>query len=235
MLSKSLAISLEISSHQSSESPINYSLAVAPLPRNPWGNDATRNRHFCKSHHFFLTTTRRPADHHGIRQDRRALRLRWLRRDFRVGHHPPDRPGQGVFTSFVGWKRLICAATHGTQCTYVSRQAQSAGNDRKKSAGGLIGGWHWGFYPKFWMEAFALMLRTEGPFATGTIEQASSAVSASAFCDSSRVRSEKRSLAFGRPPIVQAASVTCQYFCYGDGPEGNTNQMRILFHPLSLS
>ena len=152
--------------------------------------------------------------------------------------HPIDL-AKVCFTSFVGWKRLICAATHGTQCTYVSRPGRHkvpAMIGRKvpvASLGDLC--------PKFWMEAFAL-LRTVGPFATGTIEQASSSItllssaaSASAFCDSSRVRSEKRSLAFGRPPIAQAASVTCQYFCYGDGAEGNTNQMRILFHPLSLS
>lgn len=34
--------------------------------------------------------------------------------------HPIDL-AKVCFTSFVGWKRLICAATHGTQCTYVSR------------------------------------------------------------------------------------------------------------------
>ena len=53
--------------------------------------------------------------------------------------HPIDL-AKVCFTISIGWKRVICAATHGTQCTYVSRQAQSAGNDRKKSAGGLIGG-----------------------------------------------------------------------------------------------
>ena len=158
--------------------------------------------------------------------------------------HPIDL-AKVCFTSFVGWKRLICAATHGTQCTYVSRPGRHkvpAMIGRKVPVASLgdrgICAQNFGWKPLHCCEQKAPLRRAQ-----------SNKLRPALLCfrlryrhrhfvigiPSSRVRSEKRSLAFGRPPIAQAASVTCQYFCYGDGPEGNTNQLLILFHSLSLS
>ena len=109
---------------------------------------------------------------------------------------------------------------------------------------GRKGRWpHWGMAlglcPKYSRKESTIILRTKDPLCNGrdrNLEISTyflSAVSASALV---MVRSEKRSAsAFGRPPIVQAASATCPYFCHGNGTEGNSNQLLILFHPLSLS
>lgn len=149
--------------------------------------------------------------------------------------HPIDL-AKVCFTSFVGWKRLICAATHGTQCTYVSRPGRHkvpAMIGRKAPVASLGD-----LCPKFWMGAFVLMCCNDCE-QTALFMQLRPALLC--FCLRYRhrhfavVRALKSVRWLDRPPIIQAASATYPYFCYDDGAEGSTNQLLILFHSLSLS